>query len=244
MWTDNFFDLNYYQLFLEPKESGHAAVAKSLITEFSLQGKKGIDVGCGVGNLANQLAQQGCVMSAFDIARDYVEVGLTRNYSINLYKASMLDPYPEDNYDFVLNYNSSWGYFSHENNLQALRHMANALKHGGQVILELYQPIYIINHYNPCITYVLKNSSSGISYTIKRTSELEYLPNLAMKQRWEVTSLDGIKVDNSYIRLYFPGDLVEMLTSVGFTNIRFTDHTYQEFKPFTTERLIVSAIKL
>lgn len=99
-----------------------------------------LDVGCGDGLHAVELAATGCTVTGLDLSRSLLEEGLKnanlRNAPVRFIEADMREMNFERRFDLIMCINSTFGYFDDAENLHVLRAMARALKPGGHLILD------------------------------------------------------------------------------------------------------------
>lgn len=100
-----------------------------------------LDVACGDGRHAVELAATGCNVTGLDLSRSLLEKGLEhadqRNVPVRFIEADMREMNFERRFDLVMCLNTSFGYFDDAENLRVLRAMARALKPGGHLILDV-----------------------------------------------------------------------------------------------------------
>jgi SAM-dependent methyltransferase len=242
MWSHDFFDLAYYHLFLHEKEAAHPALARRLVERFGLQGR-GIDIGCGSGSLAQGLTMYGCEMQGLELMPAYVALGKERGYRVEFLTQSMLDPIVTPPTDFVLNYNSSWGYFSHEDNRLALARMVGLLKPGGRLIMELFQSHYIRSHFSEELRYTKVNLADGLTYQIERKSDIRLGPPAILSQRWTRTALGHQRAVATELELVTPEELVQTLQDLGCHQVELFGPQFDPYTAETSARLWLTACK-
>lgn len=108
-----------------------------------------LDVGCGDGMHAIELASRGCRVTGVDLTRSLLEHGLEaandRNVAVRFIESDMREMNFERMFDVVLCLNTTFGYFDDAENLRLLRTMARALKPGGHMILDVVNRDWAIN---------------------------------------------------------------------------------------------------
>ncbi len=98
--------------------------------------RKILDVPCGNARLHPFLKAFGFDVYGFDKSEELVSEGKRRNPHV--WVGDMRDPEVyRGTYDVVLNWYTSFGYFSDEENEQVLRNFARALRPGGIVIIDI-----------------------------------------------------------------------------------------------------------
>lgn len=108
-----------------------------------------LDVGCGEGAHAIELAAGGCKTTGLDLSRSLLERGLEeakrRGVAVRFVEADMREMNFERRFDVVLCLGSTFGYFDDAENLKVLRNMTKSLKVGGHLILDVVNRDWAIN---------------------------------------------------------------------------------------------------
>ncbi len=131
--------LHFYQEVLgtERSEADAELVARLL----SLRpGMRVLDVPCGEGRIAGRLARRGCEVVGVDASERFLELGRERWSEVTFRRGDMRQLAFESEFDAVVNWFTSFGYFDRSTNEAVLRAFARALRSGGQLLLELHNP--------------------------------------------------------------------------------------------------------
>lgn len=138
--------------FFSPSASFFAQDARSpqpfskLIPYATLTGKRVLEVGCGSGAHAQQLAASGCLLTAIDLTDFAVQCTTERLNVFGLTGSVMkMDAermtFPDETFDFVW----SWGVIHHSAHMNlALDEIARVLKPGGEARIMIYHRCSII----------------------------------------------------------------------------------------------------
>lgn len=107
-----------------------------------------LDVGCGYGRHALELAQQGLQLTGLDLslpmlirAADHAQ---RRGLTVNFVHADMREMTYNGQFDAAYCMLSSFGYFDEETNLRVATAICRALKPGGRFLLDIINRDYII----------------------------------------------------------------------------------------------------
>jgi len=107
-----------------------------------------LDVGCGYGRHALELAQQGLRMTGLDLslpmlirAADHAQ---RRGLAVNFVHADMREMTYDGQFDAAYCVLSSFGYFDEETNLRVATAVCRALKPGGRFLLDIINRDYIV----------------------------------------------------------------------------------------------------
>lgn len=107
-----------------------------------------LDVGCGDGLHAVELAKTGCSVTGLDLSRTLLEKGLEyanrHNAPVRFIEADMREMNFERRFDLIMCLNSTFGYFDDAENLRLLRAMARGLKPGGHLILDVINRDWVV----------------------------------------------------------------------------------------------------
>jgi SAM-dependent methyltransferase len=137
--------LYFYGSQLSPERTGEEVEVITRLLELE-PGMEVLDLACGHGRIANRLAERGCRVVGLDSSPGFLE--LARRDAISLAEREGTEP-PEyvlgdmrhlpwhHRFDRVVNWFTAYGYFDDEENRTVLRQMHNALKPGGQLLIEL-----------------------------------------------------------------------------------------------------------
>jgi SAM-dependent methyltransferase len=105
------------------------------------QGAMMLDLACGTGRHAIELTKRGYQVVGYDLslamlarAADEAE---DRGQQLNFVQGDMRDMTFEDTFDGVYSWNTSFGFFEEDKNLQVVQRVHKALKPGGQFLLDV-----------------------------------------------------------------------------------------------------------
>ena len=116
---------------------------------------KVLDLGCGQGRHSIELARLGFEVTGVDLSRSLLRIAAERAHAagvtVRWLEGDMRTPPvgPEE-FDLVLNLFTSFGYFDdEEDNAAVLRAAAQALRPGGQLVLELLNGDRFVREFQP-----------------------------------------------------------------------------------------------
>lgn len=206
-----------------------------------------LDLCCGQGRHALQLAERGCLVIGLDSSRFLMDEALKEIERRQLTRVKLVEgdmrAIPLHNVcDAVINLYTSFGFFSDADNLTVLSDIALALKPEGKLLLDYWNPYAVaqldgtrnwwwINDELLALAEVKYDAASGVLY--------DYRTVINLRQNEE--SL--IRKSINRIRFYFPTELEERLKAVGLRILAL----YGDFDGRTfdldSRRLIVVAQK-
>lgn len=168
-WFSTWFDSPYYHmLYAERNEAEAAIFIQALQQRLQIPPNALVlDAACGKGRHAKTLQLLGLKVDAFDLSPQNIQAANTlasENLSFFVHDIRVRVP-KHGAYDVVFNFFTSFGYFDQAaDNLLAFQTFADALKPGGILVMDFFNP-----------TYVLANlvreevvARGGISFEIKR----------------------------------------------------------------------------
>ena len=141
-WWEDLFNDDYIRTMAKVTDAQISA--ESDFIEDSLGVAKGgtmLDLGCGTGAHAIELARRGYEVVGFDLslsmlarAADDAQAG---EQKLNFVQGDMREMTFEDAFDGVFCWNTSFGFFDEETNAKVIGKVHKALKKGGQLVLDV-----------------------------------------------------------------------------------------------------------
>ncbi len=167
-WFKEWFDTSFYhQLYANRNETEAAAFVAELIAELQpAPGALMLDLGCGAGRHAKQLASHGFRVTGLDLAQSSINAAIhSRTAGAQFYRHDMRLPFGNARFHYVFNFFTSFGYFkSNLENNKVINNMAMSLKEGGTLVMDYLNVNYAEDH----LVYVEKKEIDGIVYDITR----------------------------------------------------------------------------
>ena len=111
------------------------------------QFRKVLDVCCGIGRHARALARRGYAVTGLE--RDPVAIGKAREMEggPGYIQANVRDyRFEAAEYDLAIVMSQSFGYFDAAGNRDLLQWLRNGIRHGGRIILDLWNPEFFAAH--------------------------------------------------------------------------------------------------
>lgn len=175
-WFGEWFDSPYYHILYKHRDHEEASeFIDNLIEYFHIsKDHKLLDLACGKGRHSIYLNQKGFNVVGVDLSAQNIEHAKQfENDRLHFFIQDMRHDFAENEFDFVLNMFTSFGYFdSDEENAQAIKVAADALKPGGKLLIDFLNPYKVIHNLVPCE----EKQIEGITFQItKRLSEDGYI---------------------------------------------------------------------
>jgi SAM-dependent methyltransferase len=168
-WFSTWFDSPYYHmLYAERDEAEAASFIQALQKRLQIPPNALVlDAACGKGRHAKTLQLLGLTVDAFDLSPQNIQAANTlasENLSFFVHDIRVRVP-KHGVYDVVFNFFTSFGYFDHAaDNLLAFQTFADALKPGGVLVMDFFNPSYVLAN----LVREEVVTRGGISFEIKR----------------------------------------------------------------------------
>jgi SAM-dependent methyltransferase len=194
-------------LWLKPDEVGREEAAFIRRVLRLRKGKKVLDAPCGAGRISIHLARAGCVITGVDLRHKFIRRARARfkkeglEGTFKVMDIRKLDFNSE--FDGILNWFGSFGYFSEEENLELLRRYARALRPGGRLIIDQLNREFVLRH------FYSRRTVDGVTMYNRWDPKMERI-----NSTWVIQ--DGQRKKNPLsLRLYTPGQMKTLWNRAG-----------------------------
>jgi len=137
MFDDDY--LHFYADILGAQRSDLDAELVARVLSLS-SGMRVLDVPCGEGRIAGRLAARGCEVVGVDATEQFVALARAQYPSVAFHHGDIRSLPYESEFDAVVNWFTSFGYFDPDTNDRVLEGFARVLRPGGQLLIELHNP--------------------------------------------------------------------------------------------------------
>ena len=202
-----------------------------------------LDLGCGSGQHAVELASRGYNVVGYDLSLTMLAMAADeaqeRGQKINFLQGDMREMAFEEMFDGVFSWGTSFGFFDEEKNISVIQRVHRALRKGGLFLLDVYNRDFICARLPSlawfegdgcvCIDDAQFNSITS-RLRVKRTIMVE----------------DGTSREVEYsVRLYSLHEIGRILHEAGFKVVEISGHPATEGAFFDAEspRLITLAVR-
>jgi len=152
-WYETFFDGLYGQVLgggrHEGRAPGEARMIKRLLK--LRKGRRVLDCPCGLGRIAFQLARLGLDVTGADLTASYIRRAKRREQKerlgVRFLRRDMRELPFESEFDAVVNWFTSFGYFDDAGNLAAAKAAFAALKPGRKFLIEILNKSWVVSHF-------------------------------------------------------------------------------------------------
>jgi SAM-dependent methyltransferase len=241
-WFVDLFDEDYLRTlpFLTPQAT--QAEAEFVIDAMGLTpGAQVLDVGCGYGRHAMELAARGFHVVGLDISTPLLvrggEEAHRRGLTINFVRGDMRELDFDAQFDGAYCLFSTFGYFDDETNKKTVANIARALRPGGRVLIEILNRDYVIADLPTRVWW------EGDGCVVLEEVELNYFSSRIQVNR-SVVFDDGRQVEQEIsVRAYSLHEVGKLLHSAGFRVLEVSGayHTRGRFFGNQSRHIIVLA---
>jgi SAM-dependent methyltransferase len=214
-WFVDLFDEDYLRTLPFLTAQATQAEAEFAIEAMGLApGAQVLDVGCGYGRHAMELAARGYHVVGLDLSTPLLvrggEEAHRRGLTINFVRGDMRELDFKDQFDAAYCLFSTFGYFDDETNKKALVNIGAALKPGGKVLIEILNRDYIIADLPTRVWW------EGEGCVVLEEVELNYFSSRIQVNR-SVVFDDGRQLEQEIsVRAYSLHEVGKLMHAAGF----------------------------
>jgi SAM-dependent methyltransferase len=237
---DEFWEVFADHLFSEERLDAAPEEVEQVLSLTGIESGTVLDMPCGVGRHAIELAKRGFTVTGVDRAETYLERAReradTEDVDVKFVHEDMREFRQEESFDAILHLWNSFGYFADEDdNRQVLENFHASLNDGGVLVMDVLGKEVIEPGER---SWEEKDDGTLILYEYTVTNNYSWMDN-----RW-IMIKEGEKQEyHPSYRIYAATELTELLQDVGFSSVE----TYGDFdgSPYDgdAERLKIVARK-
>ena len=233
---EDWFGSVYYKILYQNRDEYEAMeLIENLLTYLQPpQGSTMLDIACGEGRFAKQLAEHGFDVTGIDLSAQSIAFAKTAETdSLHFLVQDMRFPFYINYFNFAFNFFTSFGYFSRQrDHLLAASSFAAALKEGGILVIDYLNYEQVLANFVPEDT-IMRGS---YAFHIKRQF-------LATHIKKEISFLDANnipRVHTESVALFALKDFIEMFKDCGLSLIStFGNYQLSPFSAIDSPRLIM-----
>ncbi len=214
-WWEELFGDDFGRAIFTPKPKQIAAEVDFI--EQSLGVARGgvvLDLACGSGEHAVELASRGYAVVGYDLSITMLaqaqEIAQERGQKLNFLQGDMREMAFEDTFDGVYCWSSAFGYFEEEKNINVAQRIFRALRPGGTFLLDIINRDYVAVQTPSSVWF------EGDGCVCMDDAHVDWITS-RLKVKRTVMLDDGRSKECNYsVRLYSLHELGKLLHDVGF----------------------------
>lgn len=235
-WYENWFGSPFYKILYQNRDEYEAQEFIENLLKY-LQPRAGcsmLDIACGEGRYAKQLAEHGFNVTGIDLSNESIEKAKAFEAgNLQFFVQDMRLPFYINYFDFAFNFFTSFGYFEHDrDHALAARSFGGAMKNEGILVIDY------LNYEHVLANFVTEETIQRGSYTflIRRRIERNHIikeinfTDANKKQRQYTESVAGFSLAD-FIKMFKPANM-SLVTTFG-------DYDLNPYHPVDSPRLIM-----
>jgi len=236
-WFENWFDSPFYPLLYHNRDLSEASLFVQHLMEYlhPPKGSRMLDIACGEGRFAQQLAGYGHDVTGIDLSVNRIAVARRSEHPhLRFYRHDMRFPFYTNYFDYAFNFFTSFGYFAtfHDNQLAA-RSFAAALRPGGLLTIDYLNSSRVIRLLRPEETV----SRGRVRFHIRKYVQQQKI----IKEIHVTDTQTGAEhFFREQVSAFGPGDFLSLFGAVGMEAEHiFGNYHLQPFAEAIAPRLIL-----
>ncbi|MCE4625059.1 MAG: class I SAM-dependent methyltransferase [Desulfurococcales archaeon] len=251
-WFETFFDELYYETYKPFQGEERNAREARFIVEALKPPPGGIvlDLGCGYARHAVYLAKWGYHVICYDLSSYLLDKARerTREFGVEdkveIVRGDMRALEYDSEADAAYMFFTTFGYFSHHENVEVLRRTGRALRRGGALLVDLPNPAEIIASAVDSHGTLRRWYSAG-SYLVLEETNIDLLSGdlRTVRTYLDKDTMRRVATRSFALKIYMPWELKDMMSSAGLKVEKvYGSYRGEDYGP-ASPRLIIVAVK-
>lgn len=235
-WYKNWFGSPFYRVLYQNRDELEAQEFVENLLRY-LQPQKGaamVDIACGEGRFAKQLAEHNYDVTGIDISAHSIEIAKTHEQeNLHFFVQDMRMPFYINYFDYAFNFFTSFGYFAHDrDHALAARSFAASLKKNGILVVDYLNADQVIANLVPEETI----QRGDYQFTISRKVERNHI----VKQISFTDEDNERRTYKESVAAFTQSDFVKMFKAADMSLVStFGNYQLGPFDAATSPRLIM-----
>ncbi|OYD95687.1 SAM-dependent methyltransferase [Nostoc sp. 'Peltigera membranacea cyanobiont' 210A] len=230
--------LYFYETLLTPERTQHEVDLICRLLDFKA-GMNILDLACGHGRIANQLAARGYDVTGLDATAFFLEKAkqdaASKGIKVEYLQGDMRSLPFSNRFNYIINCFTAFGYFDDDENRSVLTEAYRALKVGGKLLIDIYNFSRVLQEFTP----ELVTEREG-NYMLART-RYDALTNRTYTER--IIIRDGqVRRGQYFVRNFTFPEIRDWLLQTGFSEVEGYGYDGESFA-LDSRRMIVVASK-
>ncbi|MEH2227651.1 class I SAM-dependent methyltransferase [Nostoc sp.] len=230
--------LYFYETLLTPERTQHEVDLICRLLDLQ-SGMNILDLACGHGRIANQLAARGYDVTGLDATAFFLDKAkqdaASKGIKVEYLQGDMRSLPFSDRFNYIINCFTAFGYFDDDENRSVLTEAYRALKVGGKLLIDIYNFSRVLQEFTP----ELVTEREG-NYMLART-RYDALTNRTYTER--IIIRDGqVRRGQYFVRNFTFPEIRDWLLQTGFSEVEGYGYDGESFA-LDSRRMIVVASK-
>jgi SAM-dependent methyltransferase len=238
-WFERWFASPYYHILYKERDIKEAQYfLDNLINLLNPEpSAKMLDIACGRGRHSVYLNKKGYTVSGIDLSEENIAYDKQfENEKLSFHVHDMRDVFKVNEFDFVFNLFSSFGYFdSSQDNAKTIHAHAMALKQGGRLVLDYMNARKVCSCFIPSQRKVVEGIKFSVKKKIERGMIVKHISFSDKGQDYNFEERLSILLLKDFQKLFAEHNLKVIHT--------FGDYALNTFDEAESDRLILIAEK-
>jgi len=235
-WYKNWFGSPFYKILYQNRDDLEAQEFVENLLGYlrPAPGSTMLDIACGEGRFARQLAEHGFDVIGIDISAESIETAKAyETENLQFFVQDMRLPFYVNYFDYAFNFFTSFGYFAHDrDHALAARSFAASLKNNGLLIIDYFNFEQVMDNFVPEETI----RRGSYTFHINRKLERKHIVK-------EINFVDAQKKQRQYtesVATFALADFIKMFKSTEMSLVNtFGDYQLNPYHPVNSPRLIM-----
>lgn len=235
-WYLNWFGSPYYKILYQNRDEYEAQEFVEALLAYlrPRPGSAMLDIACGEGRFARQLAEHDYKVTGIDISIESIDIAKAyETENLQFFTHDMRMPFYINYFDYAFNFFTSFGYFEHDrDHALAARSFAAALKPEGILVIDYLNFDYVLSNLVPEETV----QRGDYTFHIKRRIERNHIVK-------DITFTDDEHIQRTFtesVAAFTLADFNKMFKNADMSLIgTFGDYNLGQYHPIDSPRLIM-----
>jgi len=235
-WFESWFGSPYYKILYQNRDQFEAQeFIEKIITHLEpIPHSKMLDIACGEGRHAIQLAEHNFEVTGIDLSHLSIEKAKeSEREGLQFFIHDMRFPFYINYFDYAFNFFTSFGYFGKDrDHIMAAKSFTKALKNGGLLGVDYLNKDFVLGN------LVQKEviDRDNIKFSITRRLERDHIIK-------DIQFIDSEGKERKYsesVAAFTLSDFIRIFKQAGMTLVRnFGDYQLNNYDPISSPRLIM-----
>ncbi len=214
-WWEDFFSDDYLHSVIRPTAAQISGQVDFIESSLGLsKGQTVLDVGCGLGLHALELARRGYLVVGLDLSLPMItraaEAAQQEGLRINFLHSDLREIGFQGMFDAIVCVGTTFGFFDDDTNRDVLARLCASLKPGGRLLLDVVNRDHVISSQPNLVWF------EGDGCVVMEESDVNYFSSRLVVKRTMMRD-DGRQSEAEYsLRLYALHELGQIMQQAGF----------------------------